>query len=121
MPKPEEAAYIPTFDETKLGRTQFRRLMDLYAEAKSRANEAEEAASEYKSQMSALMLKNKVEACRVEGYVARWCKGSVRRTLVPELLLSAGVKTSQLEKGYKVTESADYFAVFAPKSKPESE
>lgn len=122
MPKPETPPeYIPTWDETKLGKTQFRKLMDAYAEAKARAAEAEEAAAEYKAQMSALMLKNKVEGVRVEGFVARWVKGSVRRTLVPQLLLQAGVKASQLEKGYKITEAADYFAVFGPKSKPEAE
>ena len=117
----ETPTYIPTFDETKLGRTQFRKLMDLYAEAKARETEAAEAVAEYKSQMSALMLKNKVEACRVEGFVARWVKGSTRRTLVPQLLLQAGVKASQLEKGYKTTESADYFAVFAPRTTPDAE
>lgn len=115
MPKPETETFLPQYDETELAKTQFRNLMDLYAEAKAKALEFEEAASECKSQMSALMLKNKVEAVRVEGFVARWVKGSVRRTLVPELLLSAGVKASQLEKGYKETQSADYFAVISPR------
>jgi len=108
--------YLPTFDETKLGKTKFRQYADAYAEVKAKIAELESAAQEYKDQMSALMLKHQVEACRIDGWTARWVKGGVRRTLVPQLLLQAGVKASVLEKGYKVVQAADYFGIYPPKA-----
>lgn len=116
-----DKALIPAWDETKLAKTPFRKLMDLWADAKAREAEAAAAAAEYKSQMSALMLKNKLDGVRVEGYLAQWCKGGTRRTLSPELLLSAGCKPAILEKGYKVVEAADYFTIRSPREKKAEE
>ena len=116
MAKPEDdASAAPLWDDTKLAKTSFGKLMSLYTEAKARESEAAEAAAEYKAQMSALMLKTKTEAARVEGFVARWVKGGTRRALVPELLLEAGVTPPQLARGYRVTETADFFGIYGPR------
>lgn len=73
MPKPELTEnFVPQYDETKLAKTPFKKLMDAYVEAKARAIEAETAANEYRAQMSALMLKANIDGVRVEGFTARW-------------------------------------------------
>ena len=122
MPKPEEAAYIPTFDETKLGKTQFRRLMDLHNEAKAQIDQLEEAVAEYRSQMSALMLKHRVDKARVEGLVAQWVPaGKPGRKIVPALVLAAlGGNKAKFDKCHTATEPrAAYFKISGKNEEPE--
>lgn len=122
MPVPAaDPAFLPEWDETKLGKSSFGKLMAAYMDAKAKEAEAAAAAAEYRDQMSALTLKYKVDACRAAGYTVRWNKGATRRTLVPQLLLQNGVSPKILEKSYKVTEGADYFAIIAPRTKKEKE
>lgn len=119
MPVEEkEAAYLPTWDETKLAKTPFRKLMDLRNAAKAQADELMMAVKEYESQMSALMLKAKVDAARIDGYTARWVgPGRPVRKLVPELVLSAlGGDAKKFSRCWKESEGrAAYFAIYAPK------
>ncbi len=122
MPAPvAEPQFLPEWDETKLGKSSFGKLMAAYMDAKAREAEAAQAAAEYRDQMSALTLKYKVDACRAAGYTVRWNKGASRRTLVPQLLLQNGCSPAVLEKSYKTTEGADYFAIIAPRTKKEKE
>lgn len=121
MPAPVVETFLPEWDETKLSKSSFGKLMGLYMEAKAKEAEAAAAAAEYRDQMSALTLKYKVDACRAAGYVVRWNKGATRRTLVPQLLLQNGCPPAAIEKSYKVSEGADYFAIISPKSKKEEQ
>jgi len=122
MPVPAaEPNFLPEWDETKLGKSSFGKLMAAYMVAKARETEAAAAAAEYKDQMSALTLKYGVDACRAGGYTVRWNKGATRRTLVPQLLLQNGVSPKILEKSYKVTEGAPAFAIISPRKKESEE
>ena len=119
-PEPEQE-YTPTWDETKLSRTKYAELMAQWITNQTAIKSYMEVQEGIKAQLAALQKKYKVQAVRVDEYVARWVpEGKPGRKLVPEKLLSAGVSTKQLEAGYEETKPrAAYFAIFPPKSKGE--
>lgn len=124
MSKPEESPYVPTWDETKLGRTKFRELMDLRNEARKMADQYATEAKELEAQMSALMLKYKLDATRVDGHVARWvAAGAPGKKLVPELVLAAvGGNQKKFDGCFVKTEPrAAYFAIYGPKKEKGAE
>ena len=124
MPKPEEAAYLPTWDETKLAKTKFRKLMDLRNEAKAKRDEFAAVVADYEERISSLLLANNVEATRIEAQVARWIpEGKPGRKLVPTAVLEAlGGNKAKFDKCFAPTKPrVKYFRIFDPKETPTEE
>lgn len=123
MPVEVAPPYVPTWDETKLAKTPFRKLMDLRNEAKAKAQEYLDAVKDYEAQMSALMLKTRVDAARIEGYTARWvAEGRPGRKLMPDLVMAAvGGDAKKFSRCFVETPGrASYFAIYSPKQGKES-
>jgi len=112
------AEFIPDYEETKLARTAYSKLLAAYAEKSTVIAQLEAEAKAFKDEMASLMLKHKLAAVRCEGYTTRWVEpGPAKPVLVPELVMQmlGPAKFSKCQKSG--TQRAAYFAVFSPKER----
>lgn len=121
-PSDTPAEFIPDYEETKLAKTAYSKLLAAYAAKTAAIAELESEAKAFKNEMASLLMKHKLTAVRCEGYTTRWVEpGPGKPTLVPELVMQmlGPAKFSKCQK--PGTQRAAYFAVFSPKARKEEE
>lgn len=114
---PETTPPPPSYDETKLRKTQFARLYQLWAEAREKAREAQEAADSYKAEMAELQLKHGLDTVTVDGSVCRWIPpGEPGKKFSPQLALKAGLTPNIIERCMEPTKPrAAYYQIYLPR------
>lgn len=121
-PTDTPAEFIPDYEETKLAKTAYSKLLAAYAAKTAQIAELESEAKAFKDEMASLMMKHKLTAVRCEGFTTRWVEpGPAKPVLVPELVMQmlGPAKFTKCQK--PGTQRAAYFAVFSPKAGKERE